>query len=315
MLKVRPQKHYRTPKYPTMEHVTRNPTLLCRLPMRWHTRPAVCAALTFTLTSGLFSCAYDEAAGVNERETDFSSLAGTDADNGSDGLDRSNEALGGVNVPLFEYGDGRGAFGCVSVTAPLFMSEDEVAQIITDEAAKLGIEIQQSGAPVMSDADLPETSLGHYDDLGTVKGELQTDGKVNGTAFSYEFVSREDYLDWEAKDKGPMTTVSSFDIKDAAMRLAENNQNVAAFYDPIGRVEYEHERYHEWVKEYAKSKGLDTANDDFYEKFTDEDYRIIENKWAELYRECEAIAHEKAERDLREQVKGFIEWLKGQGVI
>jgi len=313
MLKVRPQKHYRTPKYPTMRQTVHNPKLLKSLPGRWHIRPAVCAALTFTITSGLYSCTYSDDGSLHSQGISVNS--GSQNDSGSAGLTVLEESLAGLNVPLFEYGDGRGAFGCVSVTAPLFMSEDEAAQIIADEAALLGVDIRQKNSPVISDANIPETSLGHYDDLGTAKGELNTDGKVDGTEFSYEFVSRDDYLDWEAKDKGPMTTVSSFDIKDAASRLAENNRNIAAFYDPIGRVEYEHDRYHEWVKDYAESKGLDTAKGDFYEKFTDEDYKVIEDKWSEIYDKCEAEARAQSEHDLREQVRGFIGWLEAQGVI
>ena len=308
-MKVRPQKHYRTPKYPTADKVHHCPELLKTLPYRWHTRPAVCAALTFTLTSGLYSC------GSQMSDTPDAGVIGAAlSDNGMNGLSDGDEAIAGVNVPLFEFGDGRGGFGCVSVTAPVFMSEDEAAQIIADEAAKYGVDIRRKTAPTVSDAEIPETSFGHYDDLSTVKGELKTDGRVEGTSFAVEFVSKDDYREWEAKDKTPLTTFSTYDIKDAAKRLAENNLNVAAFYDPVANSGNVWEKYDEWLRGYLKTKGLDPEKD-AYSQLPQSEHEKIDRKWSEIYDECEAEAIRQAESDLREQVRGFIEWLKGQDII
>jgi len=314
MPQIKPQKHHRLPKYPTMEQIAHDPELLKSLPTRWHAKPAVCAALAFTLSSGLYSCT----AADNSAPSDLHCTLSPDGGSVSgEGLPDSDEAQGGLYVPLFEYGEGRGAFGCVSVTAPLFLSEDEAAQIIIDEADKLGVEFNRRSAPTVSNANIPETSLGNYDDLGTVKGELKTDGHSEDAAFSFEFVSRDDYLEWEAPGKGPMSTVSRYDIKDAAKRLAENNKNVAVFYDPMSLIERTDDfytKYDAWFADFVKSKGLDMTGD-YYIKLTDEDRETADKKWREMYEETREAARIRSESDLRAQVKGFIEWLKGQGVI
>jgi len=111
--------------------------------------------------------------------------------------------------------------------------------------------------------------------------------------------------------------VSRYDIKDAAKRLAENNKNVAVFYDPMSLIERTDDfytKYDAWFADFVKSKGLDMTGD-YYIKLTDEDRETADKKWREMYEETREAARIRSESDLRAQVKGFIEWLKGQGVI
>ncbi|HBO43451.1 MAG TPA: hypothetical protein DD670_05880, partial [Planctomycetaceae bacterium] len=45
----------------------------------------------------------------------------------------------GVVAPVFEHGEGSGSTGCIVMTPPVFLSEEEAMQIIKDELAKHGI--------------------------------------------------------------------------------------------------------------------------------------------------------------------------------
>ena len=263
-----------------------------------------------TLTSGLFSCTGNGA----ER-----GASGAPIPHGGDGIRHTpNSQVSpestGISVPLFAYGDGFGAFGCVSVTAPMFLSEDEAAAIINSEAERLGVTFDIVNSPKITGAAIPETSLGRYEDLGTISGELDTDGHSEELGISYEFVSRDDYREWEAKGKGPTSTVSLFDIKDAAARLAENNPDLAVFYDPLNYIVDFSAEYDKWLNEYVTSKGLDPTGE-FYERLTDDDYDEMDRKWSELYDKYQAITREQTEEDLRAQVRDFIMWLTAQGVI
>jgi hypothetical protein len=42
-------------------------------------------------------------------------------------------------APIFKHGEGRGATGCVVMTPPVFLSEEEGMQILREELAKHGI--------------------------------------------------------------------------------------------------------------------------------------------------------------------------------
>ena len=48
-----------------------------------------------------------------------------------------------VVAPIFEHGTGRGADGCVVVSPPVFLSEEEAVQVIREELAKQGIKLKE----------------------------------------------------------------------------------------------------------------------------------------------------------------------------
>ncbi len=295
MPSIRPTKFYRTPKYPTAEAVNANPLLLRRVPKRWLAKPAVCAALTFTVTSGLFSCA----------SSDTSSETTTAA-----------EVATAPSVPLFEHGDGRGTYGCVAVTSPLFLTEDEAAQVIIDEASRLGYEFTRGGTSVA--AKLPNTVPSAFgadtEKLGTTDGPLDPDGTV-ADGLVFEFVSKDDLFAWETDDyDGPRASVSVYDVKDAATRLASNNTGVAAFYDPVAVLDDIYGEYDRILEEYAAKKGLKFDENKGYD-LTDEDYEAINAEYDVLYEKHKATQIEQSYEDLRAQVRDFIAWLEGQGVI
>ena len=91
-----------------------------------------------------------------------------------------------------------------------------------------------------------------------------------------EFVSTDDIKDWRSNPRS-ISTVDEYDLKGTAQRLADCTDNVAVFYDP-----------------------------------TADDYREFTGSNEESYVES---SKEKSLEELREQVRDFLQWLKGQGVI
>ena len=44
-------------------------------------------------------------------------------------------------APIFKHGEGRGATGCIVVSPPVFLSEEEALQIVKEELAKHGVQL------------------------------------------------------------------------------------------------------------------------------------------------------------------------------
>ena len=183
-------------------------------------------------------------------------------------------------VPLFEYGNGTGSFGCVSVAAPVFFSEEEAFAIMKSAFAEAGVTLETNSKSQR--ATLPRFSLVKYalsednrELFGTQRGDLTPDGSLNGIAV--EFVSLEDVKPW-VEDFNGMSTVSTYPVKPAAQILAEKNPGLVVFYDPVTY-------YSEW-SEPRKSFSFEKT---------------------------EKEARAKSERELRRQVQAFVEWMNEGG--
>jgi len=190
---VTPVRRYHTPRYPTQLAVLEDPKALRAVPQRWSAKPALCGMLMLTVAGGLCACS-------------------------------------GGHIPVFEHGDGRGAFGCDSVVPPVFFSEEEAKQIIRDEAAEGGIDF--TGGRLIR-GTFPSTIL-YWDgnpSYGTWSGELMLDGYDAQLGIGFEFISKQDVIDWRTP-YGIFSTVEFYDMIDTAQRLASAADHVAVFYDP-----------------------------------------------------------------------------------
>lgn len=268
-LKLEPVKSYSVPEYPSKAEVIKNPEILRRIPEKWRMNPVLCAVLAFTLSSGLYACT--KTSGQENNETDVSVLI---SDNES-----------GVFVPIFDHGEGRGSYGCVSVAPPVFLSEEEAIQVIREEAMLQGVDF--SSSETITEAVLPITNEFGDDKFAdkTKQGALELDGYDTKLGIGFEYVSKEDF-DSLKETGNMMSSVSTFDMKDAAKRLADNNKNTAFFYDPTS----------EW-KEF------------------DFDHEQSEISWEDYLEKYEAEQIEKMKEKLREQVRDFLSWLKGEEII
>lgn len=283
-MEVRSLKEYRKPAYPDKTAVQVDSALLKTLPERWRHNATVCAALTATTAMLMTACtSQPETAGA---PASTNTLQGT-AMPATPGPSRKSPILSAVAVPLFRHGDGMGAFGCVSVAPPAFLTESEAFAVISEEAKREGIDFVQDDGE-LAHVDIPKTSIspGSKNILGYESGTLKLDGLDNGRKIAYEFVSQADIESWS--DGQSSATVSSYDFIDTAQALddslskADTGMTVAVFYDP----HYDGDAFQKIRKESAG------------------DLSAVEEKLKNL-----------AKEDLRAQVRDFLAWLKAQGII
>ncbi len=202
----------------------------------------------------------------------------------------------GKPVPIFIHGDGRGSFGCISVAPPAFLSEDEAFDVISEEAKKEGI-IFEKNATILENVKIPKTDTFYSPSeeekskkMGTVEADLTLDGFDKVKHIGYEFVSKDDIHEWADKNQNMWSSVEKFEFLSTADTLSQGvkdktgDKMVAVFYDP-------------------------------HYKFDSKDIKNIISKNKDDYTKMENELKEHVKVDLREQVKDFINWLKGQGMI
>lgn len=274
---IRPVKKYKNPKYPDKESVVNNPELLKQLPNRWKKNVYVSTALSSLLIFTLTSCREKEASGTNITE---------------------KEAM---VAPVFDYGSGRGSFGCMSIAPPSFLSEEEAFQVIQEEGKKLGINFKREGLE-LEGVKIPETKYflkpedgGDSDSIkdkgstidSSKNGDLVLDGYDDEKKIGFEFVSKEDYDSWHVEE-GIHSSVEDFDFISTAKVLRDGLENkngeasIGMFYNPMERLSE------------AELKLVPLNND-----------------WDGM----EAKVKGMAEDNLRKQVRDFLEWLKAQGIM
>jgi hypothetical protein len=279
MLSVRPVQKYPRPAYPTQAEVMNDPGLLKLLPRRFLAKPAVISAMSALVALGLTGCGARPESAANATNMPSGSPAG--------------EIL---RIPVFTRGGGRGGYGCVSVAPPVFLSEDEAAQVIKEEAELYGIDF--SGNKTLSSVSLPIPELYDFsedkNELKTASGDLPLDGYDIEKDLGFEFVSVADIQEWsKADDSGIAASYENYDTLGAALKLSEDIERAAVFYDPIS-ADY---------NEFAPPA---------FEGMTEEEYSAA---YEAAITDYEMKQKEKSLIELRAQVKDFLEWLKGQGII
>lgn len=313
-MKIEPVEQLSPPDYPDKYAEETKQALSAARPARWLAAPLVVGLLSATVTIGLSGC--DDYVTMGDPTTvtnaataaimhSLSEIAQTEAtsvtvtkpstkaqtEKPATTTKKPTKASGtepiGVTlkksfvlpqkiVPLFLYGEGTGSFGCVSVAAPYFMSEDEAFAILAAAFAETGVKLsadtkaQKAKLPVTYQYDFEGKKTGK-----TAKGSLQPDGQLNGIPI--EFVSLDDIKSWEKKNQDQYVTVSSYNTKTAAQTLGENNPGLVVFYDPVSY----------W-----------TAYDE---------------SWSSQFYKTEEEARAASEAKLRQQVQAFVKWINTGG--
>ena len=282
-MKLRPLKKYPCPDYPTRQILDEKPELLRQLPRRWRDNPLVIAVISgacFLLPACGSGTAQTGAEPPSARAASVATPA-TASVPGKPAPKASPVTLSKI-APVFEHGSGLGAFGCVVVNPPVFLTEEEARQLVVEEAKKYGIIFTADGR-VLDNVDLPLTNEFGYAASPqqpapqTQKGPLTVDGMDAQLNVGYEFVSETDFTAWEQKNPGYWSSVSDFDFIDTAKTLrsgldkAQPSGAYAVFYEPA-----------------ASSPGgsFDALR-----------------------------AKRLGQEQLLQQVKDFIDWLKAEGII
>jgi len=301
-MEIKPVKNVETPKYPIREKITAD-TLKSSVPKRWSSSAAAKVALGTLAAMSLAGCVPPQiqTAGVplppsaTTEESFVSQSTPTVVYSQTAGVPEPSQtpvveytpvgtfAPATISVaPLFIHGDGRGAFGCVMVAPPVFLSEDDALAVVNEAAKEYGLTFSSKDCPEFSNVLQPETDLNpeaiggntsrpeKTDKIITLKADF-TDNKHN---IAIEFVSVDDVKEWSQSPSG--ATVEEYDTKDAAAQLSESLEN----------------------------------------SFNGGNYIT-----AVLYDPCESSGDRKtdvralSEADLRAQAEDFFKWLRQQGII
>ena len=173
--------------------------------------------------------------------------------------------VGGVNVaPIFAHGEGRGVTGCVVVSPPAFLSEEEALQVVREELAKHGVRL--ASGPVLKDLPIaPRHKRQIREDEKsekTVQDEsgaapIRITGMDETRSIAIEFICLENYkklggvdshsaeiVDRDGHKRGfRLSSVQEYDFQDAAQyvateirRKAQQRLYVGVFYDPMSRT-------------------------------------------------------------------------------
>lgn len=286
-MEIRPVRRYASPDYATSEILEQHPEILRIVPKRWQSNTVVLTALTglCMMMLGTRAVAADADKNGEKKKTPPASAV----------------------APLFVHGVGFGAFGCSAVNPPVFLSEDEARQVIVEEAKKAKISIKINGTKLpkvevpITDSNLPprEPDPDARPEPKTKEQALELDGTDKKLKLAFEFVSDADFKTWEKKHDA-ITLVQLQDIKGTAQLLRDGIEKArpegiyGVFYDPgVGWDDLEKRKPERWKEIYAD----------------------LNRDWQVRIKEIEEGARELAKEDLREQVKGFVKWLKAQGVI
>jgi hypothetical protein len=165
---------------------------LRRVPARWQGKAAVLAALA--ATTGIIALRW----------------APTRVDGAADAVAQV--------APIFPHGDGRGSFGCDAVAPPVFLSEDEARQVITEELKAAGLDAK-ADAQTLADVPIPVTSL-FGETKETKPGALVLDAVDTTKHVAVEFVSQADYVAWAGKE-AMMSSVERYNALAAAQLLRD----------------------------------------------------------------------------------------------
>lgn len=207
-------------------------------------------------------------------------------------------------APIFEHGTGRGAAGCVVVSPPAFLSEEEAMQIIGDELAKHGVELK--AGDTLTGVSVPirvqkfekiETPTGETEYKTSIAGvpgsakPLVSDGLDAGRKIAVEFVSQEDYF--HLGGVRSWSTVQEYKFKETAAEFAslvkkQGNDRIflGIFYDPAARAPFP--------------------------KTTQEGAKV---DWRTAWKKQREQSKEESGRLLRQQAEDFAAWLKKQKAI
>jgi hypothetical protein len=260
---LEPVKKYSSPNYPDKQTIIKNPKLLKTMPERWKGNMYVCTALSSLIMFMFSGC----------------------VQKGVSGAEPANGKL--EAVPIFEHGTGRGSFGCSSVAPPAFISEEEAFQVIQEEGKKYGLVFDKKDLK-LENVKIPETKYMLSTVNGksaaidsTRKGNLVLDGYDEAKKVGFEFISTDDYEEWQIKSN-TRSTVDEFDFLSTAKLLqsgineSKSESSVGIFYNPMMSL-----------------KASEKLDIDALQNYTTD----------------------SAKEDLRKQVKDFLQWLKAQGII
>lgn len=287
-LSAHPVRRIPSPRYPMRLDVLADASLLEKLPPGWLSAPDVARLAAALVTLGFSGC--DNPATSNAP---------------SQSTPGANARKAALVAPVFEHGNGvaagRGAMGCIAVAAPVYLSEEDAIQVITEELSQHGLDLTKRNEPLAEviihgrkvESAFDWASQTHGLHVEDVTGPLRIDLLDPVRHIGVEFVNATEYEELG----GPDGSEWAVDLKATAARVGDAVRTqgeglcVGLFYDPV------------------RSCSLLALPAKADSREPEEDNR--QSQWAATSEE----AREESRRLLRMQVRDFVDWLKGQGVL
>lgn len=226
----RPLRAYKAPYYPEISDIGRDD--LARPPARWARLKSVVASLG-TVAMTMKALAQD-AAQVEEPKTALSPEA-PKAEKPAKAEATAVQPATDVCplLPVAVAGEGRGAFGCISINPPVMLSEGEALEIIEREFAKRGIVLKD--CPELDGVELPSKPGKRQPvmvDLGSEQGDIfvefisLADDGVWSDPPDPNVISWSSVKDWDLRSQAERAS------KAFAARTTGKPVSVGVLYDP-----------------------------------------------------------------------------------
>lgn len=331
-MKISPLKSYKAPSYPTRQEAKSDPDLLKNnFPLRWLNGKLVIGALATYLLCTI--------------ESDTSAKIGVKTEIIPDSKNKDGNPQKENNIsdtpfyiaPVFQHGDGQGAFGCIVVNPPSYLSEEDARYIIEEELKKEGIVFDKKNVRIdeIVFSPQPEDDLTESDEDSDNRGKnksqinflkrhdkkeaipLIIDGYSTRFKLAYEFVSSNEYhMLCGSTNISSLESVNTIEASENLREILKTygKLNTVVFYDPlcypVEKEPYKRHRYKENYDPYdlQKIENEIKQKDDLYdnEKTSErEDDLIIFNE--------RSISNSR--EMLRKQVRDFVLWIKEQGYL
>jgi hypothetical protein len=316
----KPIRKYTQPKYPTRLEVAARPGLLRRhQPPAWRKWPELTGAVGFFLLA------------------DPARLVAADSPTKGGQTKAPSQAVA-VVAPIFQHGEGRGTAGCIVISPPVFLSEEEAMQVIGEEMATKGVQLRTnqttlagitverfvwlvSAAP--TGATNGPTSTGPAFEIKQVP--FNTDAADPKKKVYVEFLSERDKNTWDRERRNEGEDIFSgsvrfYDLPKTAAYVAQRVKRQATerlyfgtFYDPLAGTADISKRAAELMAA-GEAKSSNKAVEAKVEslgngKTTTTPSQPASGPWVDVDPKAESL------RLLRLQVQDFLKWLQAQGAI
>jgi len=314
-IKITPVKKYAPPKYPTRADAQCAPLLLKRLPSRWQKNAAVVAAVGMLGAMSLTSC------GVPKTD---STLQGQEISEDIQNYTEEEEYFALMGEPAvveftteqeYEIDTGELA-GDVIFEIP---SEQEVTDIVEEITTQETTVFEKSFLDTQYIFPLPGgmggtvPQMSEADAYKIIKDIAEING-LNLKEFTPNYENEPDYYNKAIKklyDAEKQVGIEYYGSYSSMARISyEKEPYISSEGIMVGTI-HTGEYYDEYADIYEEfyqkigeiQNGVENPDEEYWEKIN------------EVYVKYETIMKPFWEQDLRNQVRDFIEWLQGQGII
>jgi hypothetical protein len=243
-MKIRPSQSYKTPNYPTNDIVKQEPAWLrSNIPASWKGKKRIAQMLSVLLFGGTVM---PNDFVIGDPKLPKEVIARLDSLKIKAVKEDKQAAV--LVAPIFEHGGGRGSTGCVVISPPVFLSEEEARQTIENELKKKHIEFLQH------DLELGEVNIQYYDkefvgkeqnngsfkfkfDSTLTESHVVLDGYNDELNLGYICITQENYYRLGGNED-LNRSVQGYAAKNLAESIRQvlinyGKINIVVFYDPL----------------------------------------------------------------------------------